>query len=440
MAFEKTYFILFALSVELQGRVTSHKPKTMNRLLDTLFSRISGIKQPAFHFTNFSWFSMLTRYSLVLALFVISWQTSFSQIAVYGLNPVVPYVKGVYTPTSVAVGAASTNLVIGEAHVDDCPSTFLKSQGYNRNTLEEAVIFGDYYQFTISANAGSDLDVTTINVNNLLKRQQGPPNIAVSYSIDGGAYNNVIGSVTATTNGDNEMCLTTTPSNSVVFAINKLAQNNIAVQLVFWGGGGSGKVQQVRFQNIIVNGTVLPEAPLPVEWKSFDARWNGNAVQLDWATASERDNSHFEVEHSLDGQTFRSISLIPAKGNTNETSRYSFLHESPEDGQNYYRIQQADFNGTFTYSSIVAVNVVKDPEPLLFANLVSNELRLIFPEITEDRYSVTAFNAFGSLAKSFDVEPGLTEATLPVSELASGNYFLRVQGERSVTVYKWVKR
>jgi len=92
---------------------------------------------------------------------------------------------------------------------------------------------------------------------------------------------------------------------------------------------------------------------LPVEFLSFTARRNNNTVQLDWATASESGNSHFEVERSLDGQVYENIGRVNGVGDTEELQQYQFVDRSPKAGANYYRLRQVDYDGQFDYSRIV---------------------------------------------------------------------------------------
>ena len=50
--------------------------------------------------------------------------------------------------------------------------------------------------------------------------------------------------------------------------------------------------------------------PLPVEFIFFSAKYQNGTVLLKWATATEITNSHFEIERSLDAQTFEIIGFM----------------------------------------------------------------------------------------------------------------------------------
>ncbi|MBK8339861.1 MAG: hypothetical protein IPK99_07610 [Flavobacteriales bacterium] len=101
---------------------------------------------------------------------------------------------------------------------------------------------------------------------------------------------------------------------------------------------------------------------LPVELISFTAYCRDNEVNLQWSTASERDNDHFAIERSADGYAWETIGWVPGAGNAQHTIQYSFSDAGVTDALNYYRLGQTDFDGTITYSSVVAVSPCGDKE------------------------------------------------------------------------------
>src|SRR5690606_15817603 len=53
--------------------------------------------------------------------------------------------------------------------------------------------------------------------------------------------------------------------------------------------------------------SVAVEGILPIELLRFDAIPGKNDVKLEWKTATELNNSHFEIERSADGRNFQPI-------------------------------------------------------------------------------------------------------------------------------------
>lgn len=112
--------------------------------------------------------------------------------------------------------------------------------------------------------------------------------------------------------------------------------------------------------------------PLPVELVSFSAEpTEDKTVALNWVTAVEIQNDHFTIERSPNGVDFSEVTRVEGKGNSSETSYYNALDLSPNNGTNYYRLKQTDFNGEFTYSDIVSVNfgeVTVEPTVSVYPN------------------------------------------------------------------------
>lgn len=97
---------------------------------------------------------------------------------------------------------------------------------------------------------------------------------------------------------------------------------------------------------------------LPVELLFFEAhRLDKNEVQLNWATESELNNQGFQVERMLDTETeFSTIDWVDGAGNSVQLINYSLNDLNPHQGISYYRLKQIDFDGSYAYSPIRAVD------------------------------------------------------------------------------------
>jgi hypothetical protein len=93
------------------------------------------------------------------------------------------------------------------------------------------------------------------------------------------------------------------------------------------------------------NGGGDNETPLPVELVSFLGACDNGVVNLTWKTASEQNSSHFDVEKSADGETWRVLATIPSAGTSNELLTYQTVDNSGTNGSNYYRLRQVDIDG-----------------------------------------------------------------------------------------------
>jgi hypothetical protein len=97
---------------------------------------------------------------------------------------------------------------------------------------------------------------------------------------------------------------------------------------------------------------------VPVELTSFSASVTNNAVNLKWITATELNNRGFYIERSnlKNSNEWETVSFVNGAGSTTETKQYSFSDRTPLQGLSYYRLKQVDYDGSFTYSSIIEVN------------------------------------------------------------------------------------
>jgi hypothetical protein len=96
---------------------------------------------------------------------------------------------------------------------------------------------------------------------------------------------------------------------------------------------------------------------LPITLLNFSAAYepDNRRVKLNWTTIREINNDFFTIERSPDAIHFEATKEIKGAGNTAERLTYTTYDENPLPGTSYYRLRQTDFNGTHTYSKLVAI-------------------------------------------------------------------------------------
>lgn len=179
---------------------------------------------------------------------------------------------------------------------------------------------------------------------------------------------------------------------------------------------------------------------LPVELLYFNATNIEGAANLKWATVSEIDNSHFEIEHSMDGINFRKLSEIQGNGNSLATIEYGFTHEKLEQGMNYYRLKQLDFDGAFEFSSIEAVSF-RGKETKRFTilpNIATNNVRVKLFGIEQEDIHLYIFDSMGRKIKSENFKR-MNSLNLNIEELPLGNYYMQIRVGETVLVQRFLK-
>lgn len=125
--------------------------------------------------------------------------------------------------------------------------------------------------------------------------------------------------------------------------------------------GGGAITEEPSYNDFAIDSTVDCTI-LPVRYLDFNVvKRNENASWLSWITAEEFNNSHFEIERSVnDGRTFVFMGKVQGNPNSKAINQYDFIDSHPMPGVNYYRLKQYDLDGRFEYSPVRTVNFGKD--------------------------------------------------------------------------------
>lgn len=194
-----------------------------------------------------------------------------------------------------------------------------------------------------------------------------------------------------------------------------------------------------------VEGTV-PVA-MPVTWLSFTARIEKEAIEMNWITAAEKNNSHFEVEMMLDPATgFEQIGKVDSKA-SNSTSAigYAFRHSySGVAGTYYFRLKQLDVDGSFTYSKTIAIHISATagiklkvaPNPITH----SSQLCVIAPETAVLKIIVSDIDGIAVYKQLHDISKGENCISLSLDDtLSAGIYILSAESKYGVNRLKLIK-
>ena len=175
----------------------------------------------------------------------------------------------------------------------------------------------------------------------------------------------------------------------------------------------------------------LDAASLPIKLVSFTANYNSSErdVQLNWTTETEVNNKYFTILKSQDGVTWQAVSTLPGAGNSNYVINYTSIDESPFPGTSYYRLKQTDFDGKYTYSNPVAVNI----DPLanvmtLIPNPASNTTSVTFNSILAGNGSLSVYDLAGRLidTRQLDLLKGVNTYILTVANYTNGMYLVTI--------------
>jgi hypothetical protein len=216
------------------------------------------------------------------------------------------------------------------------------------------------------------------------------------------------------------------------FAMGMDSRDNSTTYYINWDGWNQANVPYL---------SVVYEYIVPVELTSFSANVNDFSITLNWSTATETNNSGFEVQRSESGE-YETIAFINGNGTTTEPQAYSFTDEKVSVGSYTYRLKQVDFDGTFEYSNAIEADVLAPSSFVLEQNYPnpfnpSTTIKFSLPYETEVRLSV--YNTIGEkVAEVFNgnLKEGYHEVVFDAASLTSGTYFYRLEANEFVEVKK----
>jgi len=194
----------------------------------------------------------------------------------------------------------------------------------------------------------------------------------------------------------------------------------------------------------------LGNSIVPVELTSFTASVSNNSVALNWITATELNNSGFEIERSFHAERSRSmtdwenIGFVNGHGTTSETHSYSFIDNNLSTGKYIYRLKQIDFDGASAYSNEVEIDL-RLPQTFSleqnYPNPFNPSTKINWQSPAGSHQTLKVYDILGNevatLVNEYR-EAGRYEVTLDASNFTSGIYFYSLKAGSLVETRKMI--
>jgi photosystem II stability/assembly factor-like uncharacterized protein len=193
---------------------------------------------------------------------------------------------------------------------------------------------------------------------------------------------------------------------------------------------------------------------IPVELISFTAEVIQDGVMLNWTTATETNNSGFEIlRKTQNDNEWEAIGFVTGNGTTTESRSYSFTDENVTTGRYKYRLKQIDYDGTFSFSDVVEVEFNKIPEEFrLYQNYPnpfnpSTKIKYTIPNVEMNRgaslqmVTLKIYDILGNEVTTLVNEeklPGVYEVEFDASSIASGIYLYQLKTSAFVQTNKMI--
>ncbi len=198
-------------------------------------------------------------------------------------------------------------------------------------------------------------------------------------------------------------------------------------------GQGLGDVYLVKLQDSVI----------PVELTSFSADVTGEDVILKWSTATELNNSGFEIQRRSGTEEWLGIGFIQGSATTQQTHTYSYIDHFLTAGNYSYRLKQIDYDGSFIYSDDIEVEVNNIPARFSleqnYPNPFNPATTISFSIPSSVYTSLKVYDILGNEVASLineEKHAGNYQLIFNATELSSGTYFYKLQAGSFVETKK----
>jgi len=180
---------------------------------------------------------------------------------------------------------------------------------------------------------------------------------------------------------------------------------------------------------------------VPVELTNFNGTAYGRNVLLNWKTATELNNHGFEIQKANCNSSFikgeaepgwATIGFIKGNGTSGIPHNYSFTDLNLQNGYYLYRLKQVDFDGGYTYSHSIEVDVMNPIDFILeqnYPNPFNPSTTICFQIPSEEYVTIKVYDALGKEIRTIFNESkkaGVYEVLFDGSDLSSGMYVYRI--------------
>lgn len=203
--------------------------------------------------------------------------------------------------------------------------------------------------------------------------------------------------------------------NTTDFTYQNSWASNADGNYVAWNDGGGAPFVYSNYSSC--NPTDIQS--LPVDLMYFKGKTSNSKITLEWATESEQDNSHFEILRSNNTEKWESIAVISGKRNSNTTSYYQFVDDSPLIGRSFYKLIQHDFSGTRHQYEILSFYLEQTDKIRIYPNPSSSVIEI---ECMDEILEVHALDNTGRGIKL----NRLSAKTFDINNLSHGKYLLNI--------------
>lgn len=299
-----------------------------------------------------------------------------------------------------------------------------------------AINTGAYMQFSISPNAGYELNLSSIVLrmrrsNTGTPTGSGPTRWILRSSLDGYA-SNISSDTVIYTHANYTIPLNSTYHHIYSTITFRLYGYNVVIN--------SGGYNRLVMDNITINGI---GSTLPLQITGIQAAFNSNkSINIKWQASNIQEGSIARVERSTNGTDFTTIDQFTEQ-ETKSAASYTCTDNNVPAATTavYYRIKINEPSGWTYYSWLVKMNNQLTKQATINYASVQAQSLLTSVQVTEKgTYALQVHAQDGRLlqTKQLELPAGVSVLTLPLDQLAHGVYTVSLYGNQLINSRQFV--
>lgn len=170
---------------------------------------------------------------------------------------------------------------------------------------------------------------------------------------------------------------------------------------------------------------------LPVKIISFTGQKFAGFNKLYWSTATELNSDHFNLYHGKSNTKMDKLVSVKSKatnGYSDKKLSYSYDHEEPLIGDNYYRLASVDKDGSEDFHNTISIYVSENSSLTISPNPTANDITVTYTNGELDLVNLILTDVQGKTIykKKIIFDNGTFTESVPMDTLPAGTYLLNI--------------
>lgn len=180
---------------------------------------------------------------------------------------------------------------------------------------------------------------------------------------------------------------------------------------------------------------------LPATIADFAVNCNTATRQLSWKSNQTDHIAFFEIQSSSLNEPYVTIGKVYPVSTGNLLQQFSYIDESKNRNQAFYRVKITGKDGAVVYTYTVSCNTKANTNLVVFPNPVKAEVKIQLTSLFKEEAKMFILSADGRRVKSMliGLKKGQNDIVVPASDLTPGSYVIRFSSNQQMISSKFIK-